>query len=340
MRAASFARGGPGRRGASAALTQPCSSRHDQDVHLEDKEGSARPGGVDVAVAAPAFIDMTFVGLEAIPEPDEERFAGDLVRSPGGGAITAVGAARLGLRSVLAAPLGEDPAGDMVRRDLERDGVAVIERRCARTPVTVVLPVNGERAMVTYDPGIRAQAADLAALEPRSVVAGLDQLDLVPPGARAYATVGSDDARAFAGRLPSRLETTQALLLDRREACELTGAGDPEEAAARLGERVESVVVMLGTAGAVAVVEGRTLRTDALATGPVVDTTGARDLLAAAWAWADLAGLDGEARLHWSVLYAGLSVSVPTGAGGAATLERLLEAGARAGLSAPPRAAV
>jgi hypothetical protein len=34
---------------------------------------------VDVAVATPAFIDVTYVGLEALPRPGEERFARDLV---------------------------------------------------------------------------------------------------------------------------------------------------------------------------------------------------------------------------------------------------------------------
>ena len=53
---------------------------------------------VDVVVAVPVFMDMTFVGLEGLPGLGEERFAGDLVRTPGGGAITAFGTARLGLR--------------------------------------------------------------------------------------------------------------------------------------------------------------------------------------------------------------------------------------------------
>ena len=52
---------------------------------------------VDLAVLTPAYLDYTFVGLEALPGPGEERFAGDMLRSPGGGAITAVGARRLGL---------------------------------------------------------------------------------------------------------------------------------------------------------------------------------------------------------------------------------------------------
>ena len=54
------------------------------------------------------------------------------MRSPGGGAITAVGAARLGLATALAAPLGEDDAGDFVRAALEREGIALLGRAAAR----------------------------------------------------------------------------------------------------------------------------------------------------------------------------------------------------------------
>ena len=101
---------------------------------------------VDVVVAVPAFLDMTFVGLEGLPGLGEERFAGDLVRSPGGGAITAIGAARLGLSTALAAPLGGDPAGDVVRGVMDEEGVQVVGPTCPRTPITMVMPIEGERA--------------------------------------------------------------------------------------------------------------------------------------------------------------------------------------------------
>ena len=35
----------------------------------------------DFAVATPAFLDLTFVGLESLPDLGEERFAGELLRS-------------------------------------------------------------------------------------------------------------------------------------------------------------------------------------------------------------------------------------------------------------------
>ena len=84
---------------------------------------------VDVVVAVPAFMDMTFVGLEGLPGLGEERFAGDLVRSPGGGAITAIGCARLGLATALAAPLGHDAAGDLIGPMLEDEGVQLVGPR-------------------------------------------------------------------------------------------------------------------------------------------------------------------------------------------------------------------
>ncbi|HEY7075548.1 MAG TPA: PfkB family carbohydrate kinase, partial [Solirubrobacteraceae bacterium] len=116
----------------------------------------------DLAVATPAYVDLTFVGLEALPGPGDECFAGDLLRSPGGGAITAIGGARLGLKTVLAAPLGDDVAGEFVRELLTAEGVEVGPPRGPRTPTTVVMPVGGDRAMVTVDPGVRATAADVA----------------------------------------------------------------------------------------------------------------------------------------------------------------------------------
>jgi hypothetical protein len=40
---------------------------------------------IDIACAEPAFLDLSFAGLEAIPRPGEERLAGEFLRSAGGG---------------------------------------------------------------------------------------------------------------------------------------------------------------------------------------------------------------------------------------------------------------
>jgi sugar/nucleoside kinase (ribokinase family) len=292
---------------------------------------------IDLAVVTPAYLDYTFVGLESLPGPGEERFAGDMLRSPGGGAITAVGARRLGLNTALVAPLGDDLAGRFVRRALEAEGVAVGEPRGSRTPTTVVMPVGGERSMVTVDPGVRARAADLDALSPRAIAATLEQIDLLPADACVFLTCGDDDARAFAGRLPRVSRKLRALIVNRREAGVLTGAASPEEAAARLGEVAETAVVTLGPEGAVAVIDDRPITVEGMNDGPVVDTTGAGDLFAAALAWADLLGAEPDVALAWANLYAGMSVGAHTGIGGAVDRERLIAEGERRGLPPLPQ---
>ena len=293
---------------------------------------------VELAVATPAFLDLTFVGLEALPAPGEERFAGELIRSPGGGAITAVAAARLGLDTALVAPIGDDLGGEYVRREVERDGVAVAGFRTKRTPETVIMPIGEQRTMVTVDPGIRARVSDVAGLTPVAIAANLDQLDLVPNGVRAYLTCGDDDARAFSGNLPKKNVGARAIFLNVQDACVLTATGNADDAAAALADWIETVVVIVDASRLVAIAGGERVEVPDFAPGPVVDTTGDRDLLCAAFAWADLRGAQPHERIAWAQLYSQLAMGVPTAVGGAVTEERLLEEGAKHGLARPSRA--
>jgi sugar/nucleoside kinase (ribokinase family) len=291
----------------------------------------------DLVVATPVFLDLTFVGLESLPVIGEERFAAELLRSPGGGAITAVGASRLGLSAAVAAPLGDDVAGDIVRAMLAEEGVASVATRSApRTPTTVVMPFGGDRAMVTIDPGARASAADVAAQEPRAVAASLDQLYAVHDVTRAYVTCGDDDLRAYQGRLPAAVRGARALFVNEREALGLSGKASVAEAAASLAEIVQTVVVTLAAEGAIAVSDGKKMTAGAEPVERPADTTGAGDLLTAAYIWADLHGAEPEDRLRWGVLYAGLAVTTPTGIGGAVDGATLLREGAARGLTPPP----
>jgi sugar/nucleoside kinase (ribokinase family) len=287
---------------------------------------------IDLACAEPAFLDLTFAGLEGVPRPGEERLANDLLRSPGGGAITAVGGARLGLSTALVSPVGKDPVGELLLQMVAKDGVKFAGRRVARTPLTVVMPADGDRAMATFDPGEEVTAAELAAVDPRAVVLSLSRLALAPPGAYVYASVGDIDARAMSGRRLPDLRRVRALLVNDREAHLLTGLAEPDRAAAALAETAPVAIVTLGERGALAAgVEG-VVHVEGV---PVeaVDTTGAGDLFAAAYVWADLAGAALTERLRWAVLYGALSVRVATATAGAVSLKALLEEGVEHGLT-------
>ena len=292
---------------------------------------------VELAVTTPAFLDLTFVGLESLPGPGEERYAGDLVRSPGGGAITAIAAARLGLRTALLAPLGNDFAGDFVKREVEAEGVEVAGFRADRTPQTVVMPVGAEHSMVTVDTGVRARAADVARLAPVALAANLDQLDLLTGDMHAYLTCGDDDARAYARRPPAGLAGARAMFLTEPHALLLTGVGSLQAAAEQLGEWVETLMICDSSQGALAMSNGRRVDLPQFDTGPAVDSTGTRDLLCAAYAWADLRGAAPDERIAWAQLYSQLAITVPTATRGALTEERLLAEGLARGLTRPAR---
>lgn len=292
---------------------------------------------IDLACAEPAFLDLTLTGLEKLPGLGEERLADDFLRSPGDSAITAVGGARLGLKTAVVSPLGDDGVGLLLRSLLEEYGVEWRGRLVERSPVTVIMPANGDRAMATFDPGEGVTAEELAAVEPRAVVLSIPRLALAPPNARVYVSVGDVDARALAGGdLPAELANVRALLVNEREAELLTGLRDPEAAAAALAERAPVAIVTLGAEGALAAgVEG-SARVPGVAV-EAVDTTGAGDLFAAAYVWGDHWGVPLVERLKWAVLYSSLSVRVATAVAGAVTLEALLEEGAQHGLSSPVR---
>jgi ribokinase len=294
---------------------------------------------IDLVVATPVFLDLTFVGLESLPQLGEERFAAELLRTPGGGAITAVGASRLGLEAAIAAPLGEDVAGDLVRGALADEGVNWIGTRPApRTPTTVVMPFGGDRAMVTVDPGARALSSDVLAHAPRAVSASLDQLFLVPEDSLGFITCGDDDGRAYAGRPPAALEQARALFVNQREALLLTGESTMEDAGAKLALLTDAVIVTLAGEGAVLFSRGLTERFASEPVADPVDTTGAGDLLTAAYIWADLRGAEPAERLRWAVLYATLGVNAPTGIGGAVSEAELMRAGSALDLVPPPLA--
>lgn len=276
----------------------------------------------DVVCVGAAFLDLTFEGLTELPAAGHERYADDLHATPGGMAITAIGLARLGLDAALVAPLGSDLAGSFVRHALEREGVTWAGPEVERTPVTAVLPVDGDRAFVSFEPRVRLDGESVERLAPRAIVVGIDRLDLVRRGVAAYVVLGDAEADRHARGLPAALAGARALIANRSEAERLTGEATPDGAALALAESVETAVVTCGAEGAVAASGGELVAVPAPAVR-VRDTTGAGDLLTAGYVSGDLEDRPLAERLHRAVVYAALSVRSATGAGGAATRDEL-----------------
>ena len=267
---------------------------------------------VDVACVGDPFLDLIFLGLPALPVPGEEQLADRLRIVPGGMANVAYALGRLGLEAVVCAPIGRDPAGRLLGELMADAGVTWLGRPADITPVSVALPAHGERAFVTVSPPSTVDLETLAQVTARAVVVDLPSAALMPAHPRIYAVLGDPEVRAMAGRLPSSLDGLRALVLNEREARGLTGLTDVPGAAGHLAALGTTVVVTRGAGGATAIgPDGRTVDVGA-PRADVADSTGAGDLFAAAYVWADLAGHPLEERLRLATRYASLSLERAT----------------------------
>ena len=207
---------------------------------------------VDVVCTGTVFLDLTFEGLNELPETGRERLATELHETPGGAAITAVGAraARAAARRGRAARARRAPATHAAR-GARADGVdcAGPESSARRSPSCC-----RSRATARWSPSSPRPPSIAAAIARARAARRRHQrvaLDLVPHGARGYATVGDAEAERRAQRSPPELGRLRALLAERpSEALRLTGHDDAGGRRARSRTHVETVVVSRGAAGA------------------------------------------------------------------------------------------
>jgi sugar/nucleoside kinase (ribokinase family) len=112
------------------------------------------PRDVDLLVIGDCNPDVLVLGGDVVPAfGQQEKLVGQISLETGGSAaITAVAAARLGLRVALVAAIGADPAGQFMLGQLTRAGVdvtGVLVRPAEPTGMTVALSRGTDRAILT-----------------------------------------------------------------------------------------------------------------------------------------------------------------------------------------------
>ncbi len=266
---------------------------------------------VDVVCAGSPFLDLIFRGLPMIPGAGEEALASELAIVPGAMANVAFALRQLGLDAVVCAPVGTDTAGRFLQELMAESGVPWIGRPTPTTPVSVALPVDGERAFVTVHPVAPIDTAAVAELAPRAVVTNLPIPGGMPTGPWLYGVVGDPQIAILVERADERWPDLRALILNEREACNLARRADAVDAARLLATRGCMVIVTRGALGAVAALpDGRIVEAAAVAV-EAIDTVGAGDLFAAAFIWSDLSGRAFEDSLATAASYASHSLAVP-----------------------------
>jgi sugar/nucleoside kinase (ribokinase family) len=296
----------------------------------------------DVIVAS-ADLDIQF--------GQHESFVDDGCLALGGSAaITACGAARLGLRTAFVAVVGDDALGHICRDLLQQSGVDVsmlVVDPAVRTGLTVLLQQSDDRAILTYGGSIRTLSMRHVPAEAlkaaRHVHVGsyflLDGLRPALPElfatlhARGQTTsldTNFDPAERWdAGAV---LDECDVLLPSATEACRLAGVTALGDALDRLAARVPIVVATDGAAGAVAARGNDRVRVDAApVAGGIIDAIGAGDTFDAGFLYGFLNTWDLERSIRLAVGAAALSLR---GRGGTERQGTLAEALDSAGLTA------
>jgi sugar/nucleoside kinase (ribokinase family) len=275
----------------------------------------------DLVVLGDCNPDVLVTGDDVTPSfgQQEKLVDGISLVIGGSAAITAVAAARLGLRVALAAAVGADPAGRFMLDQLSAEGVdvsCVAVRDDAPTGMTVALSRGGDRAILT---ALGAVASLTAADVPAALLAGARHVhasswflleDSLGPGlaglfaaARSSGATTSldtnwDPAERWTGEhLSHAIAQADLLLPNEAEALRLSSALSLDEAAGKLTEAGARLVVKLGERGALCAEGAERVGGSAqyqVSLSPVVpaDTTGAGDCFNAGLIAGLLDGMD------------------------------------------------
>jgi sugar/nucleoside kinase (ribokinase family) len=261
----------------------------------------------------------------------------------GSGAITACGAARLGLRVALAGRIGRDHAGSLVRDILTSRGVTcflTVDDE-ASTPLTTVLTRGDDRAILTAAGTLaRTTAADVRPellatsrhvhassyfLMPRLAQA---LPDLFREAHRHGATTSLDTNDDPSGRwdrstVDTVLAQADVLLPNAAEALKLSGRADLREAAAALADGGRTVAVKNGADGALSF-DGKEFLECPTIKVSTVDAVGAGDSFNAGYLAGLLLDLPPRRRLALAVACGALSTRATGGTAAQPTLAEAL----------------
>jgi sugar/nucleoside kinase (ribokinase family) len=264
---------------------------------LRRQASKADAVGLDLLVVGDCNPDLLISGAAEATFGQAERIVDDATLVVGGSAaITACGAARLGLSTRLVSIVGDDAFGRFMRESLVERGVDISRVEVDRersTGVSVIFVHDGDRAILTAlgtIPELAAAAIDGESLRTvRHVhVTPLFLLRRLRPGlakllaeARASGATTSldpnwDPEEEWNGGFEEALTEADVFFANGEEVRRIAGTDETEDAARTLAAQGPLVVVKLGSEGALAVAGDEAFRAPALPVD-VVDTVGAGD---------------------------------------------------------------
>ncbi len=303
--------------------------RHPASGPAADPVGAAHAADpapqFDVFLWGTVFLDIIFAGLPEPPSPGTEVWAEGMASCPGGIANLAVAAARLGLRTSLAAAFSDDDYGDLCWRTLhEQEGIDLSRSRRFtdwHSPVTVSMSVNRDRSMVSHGHPSPVSATEMIGTPPTSRAIMIDLAGAADEGGAGwvelarrqgslvFADLGWDPRGEWSPGVLDQLAHCHAFMPNAVEAMAYTRTDTPLAALYALADRVPLAVVTNGAEGALAIdnTTGEEAQIPALQVSPL-DPTGAGDVFSAAMVMGTLAGWSLHDRLAFAALCSALAI--------------------------------
>ena len=262
--------------------------------------GFSRMNKAQLVCAGEAFEDLIFVGLDRLPALGEEVRTDRFTSTIGGGVvITAVRAARLGMKTMLVSALSDQAA-----TRLKRERITITNLRKPSEPhaITAALSTAQDRAFVTYN-GINVKLDQrLARIIPKLGVRRLKATPSLGTPAHLHLCFYPHDCGQWARivtRLRSRgitsswdfgwneplsndrgltdlIDALDFVFVNEHEARLYTGEATLEASLRHWRARSAITIIKIGEAGAVWVAPDRDIHVDAPRV-KAVDTTGAGD---------------------------------------------------------------
>jgi sugar/nucleoside kinase (ribokinase family) len=247
------------------------------------------PTVVELVTAGESFDDLLFYGLTRLPEAGQELRTESFSRSPGGGAvITAVAAARLGVRCAVVSALSAESVR-LLRA--ERIGIRNVRANNEATALTVALSTRRDRRFITFEGVNRRVPSRIRALLPRTRTRHVHFAFVPRPCAPWVASInrlkrrgvttswdfGWDDGLARDPAFFAVATAVDYVFLNRAETLMYARRRTLRAAIDRWRTARTRVVVKLGAGGSRIVGAGVDVSAKAATVGRVVDSTGAGD---------------------------------------------------------------
>jgi sugar/nucleoside kinase (ribokinase family) len=258
-------------------------------------------------------------------------------------AIFSCGAARIGLKVGFIGKCGDDVFGRFMLDEMQKRGVdvsSVIIVPGGATGLSVILNRGTDRAILTHlglipELSVEDIPEELLLRSRHLHVAGYFLQPKLQPGlpelfrkAQSLGLTTSldtnyDPSEQWLG-FDELLSVTNVFMPNEAEARSLAGTADVENAARKLGAKVETLAIKLGAAGALGVQKENSIRVPSIPV-KVVDTVGAGDSFDAGFLYGYLHGWSLEKSLRVAAICGALSTQKAGGTTAQATLDEVMQ---------------